>query len=111
MNPHARYRDMPFANPSLSDDAVEQIEIHYHYAGYLRQEEAAVHRLESDLSSLKIPDNIDYFAISSLRYESRERLTKVRPTTLDQASRIPGVNPADLAVLSVWIHRFRFSKD
>ncbi len=111
MNPHVRYRDMPFANPSLSDDAVEQIEIFYHYAGYLRQEEAAVHRLETDLSSLKIPDNIDYFSISSLRYECRERLTKVRPKTLDQASRIPGVNPADLAVLSVWIHRFQFSKD
>ncbi len=106
MNPNVRYRKMSFSNPSLSDEAVEQIEVYYHYAGYFRQEETAVHRLESDLAFLKIPDQIDYFSITSLRYECRERLSRVRPTTLDQASRIPGVNPADLAVLSVWIHRF-----
>ena len=55
--------------------------------------------------STSIPRDIDYFSISALRYESRERLTKVRPATLAQAARIPGVNPADVAVLTVWLER------
>ena len=55
--------------------------------------------------SMLIPRDIDYFSIAALRYESRERLTKVRPATLAQAARIPGVNPADIAVLAIWLKR------
>jgi tRNA uridine 5-carboxymethylaminomethyl modification enzyme len=105
-HPGARYREMPFATASLSDEAVEQIEIHYRYLGYLRQEDEMVRRVHS-AESTRIPPDIDYFSISALRYESRERLTRVRPATLAQASRIPGVNPADIAVLSVYLSRLR----
>ena len=105
-HPGARYREMPFARASLSDEAIEQIEIYYRYSGYLRQEDDMVRRVQSS-EAMRIPRDIDYFSISALRYESRERLTKVRPVTLAQASRIPGVNPADIAVLSVYLSRLR----
>ena len=105
-HPGARYRTMPFAKASLSDEAVEQIEIHYRYSGYLKQEDEMVRRVHS-AESTSIPRDIDYFSISALRYESRERLTKVRPATLAQAARIPGVNPADIAVLSIYLSRVK----
>ncbi len=108
-HPGAKYRDMPFAKASLSNETVEQIEIHYRYSGYLRQEDEMVRRVHS-AESTRIPRDIDYYSISALRYESRERLTKVRPATLAQAARIPGVNPADIAVLSVYLSRLRRDK-
>ena len=108
-HPGARYREMPFAKASLGDEAVEQIEIHYRYSGYLRQEDEMVRRVQSAESTV-IPRDIDFFSISALRYESRERLTKVRPATLAQAARIPGVNPADIAVLSIYLSRLRRAK-
>jgi tRNA uridine 5-carboxymethylaminomethyl modification enzyme len=104
MHPGARYRALPFANPNLCNDAVEQIEIHYHYCGYFRQEDEMVRRMEA-AEAQRLPPDIDYFAIDALRYESRERLAKVRPATLAQAARIPGVTPADIAVLSIFLHR------
>jgi tRNA uridine 5-carboxymethylaminomethyl modification enzyme len=105
-HPGAKYRNMPFANAALCDEAVEQVEIHYRYSGYLRQEDEMVRRIQI-AESTHIPRDIDYFSISALRYESRERLTKVRPATLAQAARIPGVNPADIAVLSVYLSRIK----
>lgn len=104
MRPGVEYRNMPFASKSISDTAIEQIEIHYRYFGYLAQEEAQARKLSTEGATL-IPNDIDYFSISALRFESREKLSKVRPTSLAQASRIPGVNPADIAVLSIWIKR------
>ena len=102
--PDAKYRDMPFANAALSEEAIEQVEIHYRYSGYLKQEDEMVRRIQA-AESTRIPRDIDYFSISALRYESRERLTKVRPATLAQAARIPGVNPADIAVLSILLKK------
>ncbi len=102
--PDSNYSDMPFKRDDISKEAVEQIEIHYRYFGYLAQEENQIRKLERD-AELVIPADINYFSIDALRYESRERLSKVMPTTLAQASRIPGVNPADIAVLSVWIRK------
>ena len=103
-HPGAQYRKMPFASASLCNEAIEQIEIHYRYSGYLKQEDEMVRRVQS-AESTRIPSDIDYFKISALRYESRERLTKVRPATLAQAARIPGVNPADIAVLAIWLKK------
>lgn len=56
---------------------------------------------------MHIPADLDYFSIDALRYESRERLSKVKPETLAQASRIPGVNPADISVLDIVIHKLQ----
>ena len=102
--PRATYRSMPFANPSLSPEASEQVEIHFRYRGYLAQEDRLAEKMARD-ASVYIPAEIDYDTISALRYESREKLAKVRPETLGQASRIPGVNPADIAILAIIIKR------
>ena len=89
---------------SIPDDVVEQIEIRAHYDGYIRQEMIAAERARRD-ESIRIPDWLDYDKCLSVRFESREKLKKFRPETLAQASRIPGVNPADVAVLAILIKR------
>jgi tRNA uridine 5-carboxymethylaminomethyl modification enzyme len=83
---------------------IEQIEIMRHYEGYIHQEEVAAERAKRD-EQTKIPDWLDYDKCTAVRFESREKLKKWRPETLAQASRIPGVNPADIAILAVIIHR------
>ena len=75
-----------------------------HYKPYLVQEEKAAERAKKD-ENLKIPGWLDYDKCLAVRYESRQKLKKVRPENLAQASRIPGVNPADIAVLAVIIKR------
>lgn len=102
--PGARYSEMVFADSRLSPPAAEQVEIHFRYWGYLAQEDRLAEKLMRDASIL-IPPEIDYSSISALRAESIEKLKRTRPETLGQASRIPGVNPADIAVLDIWIHR------
>ena len=82
----------------------EQIEIRAHYDGYIRQEMIAAERAKRD-ESVKIPTWLDYDKCLAVRFESREKLKKCRPETLAQASRIPGVNPADIAVLAILIKR------
>ena len=83
---------------------IEQLWIRHHYAGYIRQEEIAATRAKKD-ESIRIPAWLDYDACTAVRFESREKLKKFRPETLAQASRIPGVNPADVAVLAIIIKR------
>ena len=75
-----------------------------HYAPYIAQEEKAAERAKKD-EAIKIPKWLDYDKCLAVRYESREKLKKYRPETLAQAARIPGVNPADVAVLAVIIKR------
>ena len=106
MHPGVKYSEMPFSVDTLSEDAIEQIEFYYHYAGYLKQEEFQIQKMKKN-ETLKIPHDLDYFSIEALRYESRERLSRVRPETLAQASRIPGVNPADISVLAIVIHKLQ----
>lgn len=81
----------------------EQAEVHYRvtYAGYLAREERQVARL-SDIEKIKLSPDLDYSAIRGLRAESRAKLAAARPVTLGQASRISGVNPADISVLMVF---------
>ena len=94
---------------TIPSDVVEQIEIRAHYDGYIRQEELAAERAKKD-ESIKIPDWLDYDKCQAVRFESREKLKKFRPETLAQASRISGVNPADIAILAILIKRGRSSK-
>ena len=91
---------------SIPDDVVEQIEIQAHYDGYIRQELIAAERAKRD-ESIQIPEWLDYDQCQAVRFESREKLKRFRPETLAQASRIPGVNPADVAVLAILIKRGR----
>ncbi|MBO7684405.1 MAG: tRNA uridine-5-carboxymethylaminomethyl(34) synthesis enzyme MnmG [Kiritimatiellae bacterium] len=81
-----------------------EINIMRHYKPYILQEEKAATKAKED-EKLKIPQWLDYDLCMSLRFESREKLKRVRPETLAQASRIPGVNPADIALLGIIIRR------
>jgi len=103
--PEMRYKDLPGAK-KLSGEVIQQIEIRVKYQGYIEREEEQILRLDQSESAL-IPSWIDYNEIKTLRYESRQKLNKIRPDNLGQASRIPGVNPPDIAILSVWIKRGR----
>ena len=95
--------DLPFTLEVVCP-VIEQLWIRQHYAGYIRQEELAAARAKKD-ESIHIPAWLDYDACKAVRFESREKLKQFRPETLAQASRIPGVNPADVAVLAIIIKR------
>jgi tRNA uridine 5-carboxymethylaminomethyl modification enzyme len=102
--PEMRYGSLRGRRADLPDAVVQQIEVQAKYQGYIAQEERAAARAKGE-ESVAIPDWLDYRAVSSLRFESREKLLRVRPENLGQAGRIPGVNPADVAVLSLIIKR------
>ncbi|MBO5895647.1 MAG: tRNA uridine-5-carboxymethylaminomethyl(34) synthesis enzyme MnmG [Alistipes sp.] len=88
------------AKEALSAEVIEQAEIQIKYRGYIERERYfadKMHRLEE----IAIPDGFDYAAMQSLTIEARQKLTKIRPQTIGQASRIPGVSPADINVLLV----------
>ena len=78
------------------------MELRIKYEGYIKlqlEQVEAMRKLESKL----IPDDIDYSAIKGLRLEAAEKLSKIRPANIGQASRISGVNPADVSVLLIWL--------
>ena len=99
-----------FLEHPYNDDAMEQLEIKVKYEGYIQKairEADKMLRLEDKI----IPDIINYNAIRNISSESREKLNKVRPKTLGQASRISGVNPADISVLLVYLESGSFNHD
>ena len=100
--PEMTYATLPQRRDDLTEEVRQEVEILVKYEGYIQQEERAAQRAKQE-ESVKIPGWLDYRKISSLRFESRERLLQVRPENLGQASRIPGVNPADIAILSLLI--------
>lgn len=93
----------------LSNEVKEQIEIQLKYEGYIQKALAQVDKLHK-MEAKKIPENIDYDAISSLATEAREKLKEVRPLSIAQASRMPGVNPADISILLVYIEQGKIAK-
>ena len=74
------------------------------YAGYIDRQEIEVGKFKS-LECKQIPAMFDYDTVHSLRTEARQKLNKIRPATIGQASRIPGVSPSDIGVLMVWLKR------
>jgi tRNA uridine 5-carboxymethylaminomethyl modification enzyme len=102
--PEVSYRDLPSQNPDLPEDVIQQVEISVKYAGYIDRQQAEINKLRS-LEEKQIPTHLDYAVIPSLRTEARQKLAKIRPATLGQASRISGVSPADVGVLMVWLKR------
>ncbi len=87
----------------------EQVEIQVKYEGYIEKAIQQVERLKK-MENKKIPDNIDYEAISGLATEARQKLDVIRPLTVAQAARISGVNPADVSILLVYIEQGRITK-
>lgn len=100
---------IPAPEQDLDRHVIEQVEIQLKYAGYIKKEEVKVERMKR-MEAKRIPDDIDYGDIDGLATEGRQKLEKIRPETLAQASRISGVNPADIAILSVYVRQGKFSK-
>lgn len=94
---------------SLSRDVYEQVEILTKYDGYIKRQEFQVNQADK-LEKYKIPDNIDYMRIEHISSETKEKLNKIRPKTLAQASRIGGVKPADISVLMVLLDKHTFAR-
>jgi len=98
------YLRLPGARADLPPDIVREIELSILYRGYIEMEERRAAQLRRQ-EGMRIPDGFDYHGLGALRFESREKLSRVRPRNLGQAARVPGVTPADIAVLSVAIAR------
>lgn len=99
---NASYASLPGAREGLDEFVMKQLEISVKYAGYIERELKHIKQF-ADMEAVKIPAGLDYESIKALRFEARQKLKMVQPATLGQASRIPGVNPADVGVLSIII--------
>ena len=88
--------------PELMRGVVEQVNIHMKYDGYIQRQMRQVEQFQK-LDNKKIPEDLNYDDVPSLRTEARQKLTAVRPLSIGQASRISGVSPADISVLLVWL--------
>lgn len=97
------------AEIELADEVKEQIEIQLKYEGYIEKALQQVEKLHK-MENKKIPENIDYDAISGLATEARQKLKQVTPLSIAQASRISGVNPADISILLVYIEQGKIAK-
>ena len=91
-----------FINQKYSREVLEQVEINIKYEGYIKKQQKEADRMNS-YEEVLIPENIDYKKILNLATEAREKLIKVRPTTIGQAMRISGVNPADISILMIYL--------
>ncbi|NOS71237.1 MAG: tRNA uridine-5-carboxymethylaminomethyl(34) synthesis enzyme MnmG [Verrucomicrobia bacterium] len=103
--PEITYATLPNCNPDLPSDVVQQVEIELKYAGYIERQHVEVKKLKS-LEEKRIPHDFDYESVTSLCIESKQKLSKMRPQTIGQASRISGVSPADISLLLVWLKRY-----
>ncbi len=102
--PEMNYATLPKRNPNLPTEVAEQVEFELKYEGYIQRERRQIEKSEQ-VARQRIPDDFDYQGIRALRYESREKLSAIRPGDLGQASRISGVTPADIAILSVCLKK------
>jgi tRNA uridine 5-carboxymethylaminomethyl modification enzyme len=91
-------------NNDVDQEILEQAEIQVKYSGYIDKERNNANKL-TRLEEVKIPDNFDYSQIKSMSIEARQKMTKIRPATIAQASRISGVSPSDVSVLLVYLGR------
>jgi len=107
--PAVSLRDLAELKPEwagVSAPAAEQAEISVKYEGYLEKQEVLI-RKARQAEETRLSENIPYEEIEGLRLEARQKLAKQKPVSLGAAGRIPGVNPADVAVLSVWLEKER----
>ncbi|MCK1994716.1 tRNA uridine-5-carboxymethylaminomethyl(34) synthesis enzyme MnmG [Peribacillus muralis] len=110
--PEMNYSHIQSLAPSdveLSDEVTEQVEIQVKYEGYIEKSLQQVDRLKK-MENKKIPENIDYDAISGLATEARQKLKQVTPLSVAQASRISGVNPADVSILLVYLEQGKIAR-
>lgn len=107
--PEIRYKDLLTLNgrhDSLPIDVEEQVEIQIKYEGYIQRQQSQIEK-HRKLEGLRIPEDFDYGSVTALSREGREKLMRIRPASIGQATRIPGVTPADVSVLMVLLERMR----
>lgn len=107
--PQLNYKDIaPFDinRPELSDEICEQVELQIKYEGYISKQLVQIEQMRK-LEEKLLPENTDYSQIRGLRLEAAEKLNKVQPVSIGQASRISGVSPADVSLLAVWLHNIK----
>ncbi|HVM59401.1 MAG TPA: tRNA uridine-5-carboxymethylaminomethyl(34) synthesis enzyme MnmG [Verrucomicrobiae bacterium] len=102
--PEITYNSLAVADRALPDDVTQEVEIQLKYEGYIARDLEQIERFRK-LEDKNLPVWIRYEEIGALRFESRQKLIRFRPDSIGQASRIPGVTPADIAILLVWLKR------
>lgn len=110
--PEVTYQEIHQLAPAdfdIPEDVAEQVEIQIKYSGYINKSLQQVERMKR-MDEKKIPDGIDYFAIGGLATEAKQKLDEVRPLSIGQASRVSGVNPADVSILLVYIEQGKIAK-
>ena len=109
--PEMTYRKMMeiLGCPSFDEEAVEEMEITVKYEGYIARQEAAV-RKAARMENEKLPLDMDYLSLDGISIEARQKMDKIRPLSLGQAARIPGVSPADISVLMVYVKQRKGKK-
>ena len=103
--PQISYKDLEpidTTRPDLDSNIFEQVEIEVKYAGYIEKQLKQVEQMQK-LENKKLPEKTDYTEIKGLRLEAQEKLNKIKPLNIGQASRISGVSPADINVLLIWL--------
>ncbi|MBP3250329.1 MAG: tRNA uridine-5-carboxymethylaminomethyl(34) synthesis enzyme MnmG [Ruminococcus sp.] len=107
--PQINYNDIAFideARPDLSDEVAEQVELQIKYEGYIEKQLEQIEQMRK-LEQKVLPNNTDYSQVYGLRLEAIEKLNKLQPHSVGQASRISGVSPADISMLVVWLQRYK----
>ena len=110
--PELSYEDLRYFAPDLPEitkDVAEQVEIQVKYKGYIDRQQAQVEQFRK-MEEKKIPEELDYSQLENLRLEAREKLARVRPLSIGQASRISGVSPADISALMIYLEQYNRSK-
>jgi tRNA uridine 5-carboxymethylaminomethyl modification enzyme len=102
--PEVHYADLESCDDGLPGEVIEQVEIETAYEGYIDRERRRIEKMRLS-ESLEIPRDLDIWSIKAMSYESREKLERIAPGTVGQAARIPGISPADVAILSVACRR------
>lgn len=93
----------------LPKDVTEEVEIEVKYKGYIKLQQAQVEKFKK-LEAKLLPQDIDYSTIKGLRLEARQKLNKIKPNSVGQASRISGVSPADISVLLIYLEQIKNRK-
>lgn len=109
--PEMTYRKMMemLGCPAFDEEAVEEMEITVKYEGYIARQEAAV-RKATRMENEKLPLDMDYLSLDGISTEAKQKMDKIRPLSLGQAARIPGVSPADISVLMVYVKQRKGKK-
>jgi len=101
---YAVLADVDANRPALPEDVAEQVNIAIKYEGYIQKQMQQVEQFKK-LEGRKLPQDLDYSTIDNLRLEARQKLNAIKPLNVGQASRITGVNPADVSNLLVYMER------